>query len=417
MSKTVRKAALIASLLAGVAAACGRASEPGTLVVYEGARVIVGDGSTIERAVFTVDGGRFVAVGAAGSVDVPAGATRVDLGGKTVMPAIVDAHVHLNTTREALVGDLQRRAYFGVGAAMSLGSDVDDVPLALRAEVIPAAARFRSAGSGITRPEPGRRVVHWVETEDEARKAVQAEAARQVDLIKIWVDDRNGQYKKMTPALYGAVIDEAHAHGLRVAAHIVTLDDAKGLLRAGIDVFAHSVRDRDVDAEFIALAKARPGLVLIPNLPPRGVPTDTGWLAGVVPAEELASAPGAGDQQTRDTFGIQARNLAALRDAGIVIALGTDGNTPWAPHVEMEDMVAAGMTPGEVITAATRNAAAVLRLEDVGMVAPGKSADFLVLEANPLDDITNTRRIALVHLRGAQVDRSSYPRPAPASGS
>jgi imidazolonepropionase-like amidohydrolase len=328
----------------------------------------------------------------------------------TVMPAIVDTHVHLSTTREALIEDLRRRAYFGVGAALTMGSDTDDVPLALRDDVRPGAARFRSAGAGITRPEPGRREVHWIDTEAEGREAVQAEAARGVDLIKMWVDDRDGQYEPLTPELYGAIIDEAHAHGLRVAAHIFKLDDAKGLLRAGIDIFAHGVRDRDVDDEFIALVREHPDVVLIPNLPSRGVPTDASWLAGAVPDEELASLQASGpDPEAQASFGIQARNLARLNDAGMIIALGTDGNTPWAPHVEMEDMVAAGMTPAQVLVAATRNSAAVLALEEMGTLTAGKSADFVVLEANPLDDIRNTRRIEAVYLRGEPVGRAGRP--------
>lgn len=388
-------------------AACNQPSEPVTIVLYEGARVITGDGSVIENAAFSVDDGRFVAVGAAGAFSVPVGAKHVDLSGMTVMPTIVDAHVHLSTTREALIGDLQRRAYFGVGAAVSMGSDLDDTPLALRDEVIPGAARFRSAGTGITRPEPGRRVVHWVNTEDEARQAVRQEAARNVDLIKIWVDDRNGQYEQLTPELYGAVIDEAHAHNLKVSAHIFDLEDAKGLLRAGVDIFAHGVRDQDIDDEFIALVRARPGVVLIPNMPGRGVPTDLSWLAGAVPDDELASLQASGsDPQAQAFFGIQARNLARLHEAGMTIAFGTDGNTPWAPHVELEDMVAAGMTPAQVIVAATRNAAEVMGLTDLGTIEAGKSADFIVLEVNPLEDITNTRRIASVYLRGEEVDRA-----------
>lgn len=391
--------------------ACGQAPEQAqTVVAYEGARLIAGDGSApIENAVFVVDSGRFAAVGEASDVSVPAGATRVDLTGMTVMPAIVDAHTHMNTTREALIDDLQRRAYFGVGAAVSMGSDGPDTPLELRSEMIPDAARFRSAGHGITGPEPGRRVVHWVTTEAEARQAVRDEAARNVDLIKIWVDDRDGQYEQLSPAIYGAVIDEAHQNGLRVAAHIFDLEDGKGLLRAGVDIFAHGVRDRDIDDEFVALVRERPNVVLIPNLPNRGVAADLSWLAGSMPVEELeALQAGATDQpQAQEAFGIQARNLARLSNEGMTIAFGTDGNTPWAPHIEMEDMVAAGMTPAQVLVAATRNAAALLDLSDMGTIEVGKSADFIVLEANPLDDITNTRRIASVYLRGEDVDRAA----------
>jgi len=195
-----------------------------------------------------------VAVGTAGDVEVAAAATRVDLTGMTVMPTIVDAHTHLSTTREALLDDLERRAYHGVGMALSLGHDTEDVPLEVRGEVFAGAARYRSAGRGITSPEPGRtEASHWVTTEEEARQAVRDEAAREVDIIKIWVDDRNGRYEKLSPELYGAIIDEAHQNGLRVTAHIFALEDAKGLLRAGIDAFAHGVRDQDIDEEFIEL--------------------------------------------------------------------------------------------------------------------------------------------------------------------
>ena len=408
--------ALMLTLL--LLAACGQAPEqaseqtsvePTTVVVYEGARLIVGDGSAaIENAVFAVDNGRFVAVGATSEVSAPPGATRVDLSGMTVMPAIVDAHTHMNTTREALIDDLEKRAYFGVGAAVSMGSDGVDTPLELRDEVVPGRARFRSAGNGITGPEPGRRVVHWVTTEAEARQAVRDEAARNVDLIKIWVDDRDGQYEKLTPALYGAVIDEAHQNDLQVAAHIFDLEDGKGLLRAGIDIFAHGVRDRDIDDEFAELVREHPNVVLIPNLPSRGVAIDLGWLAGSMPGEELATlqANATAQPQAQEAYGIQARNLARLSNEGMTIAFGTDGNTPWGPHIEMEDMVSAGMTPAQVLVAATRNAAAVLGLTDMGSIEAGKSADFVVLEANPLDDIRNTRRIASVYLRGEEVDRA-----------
>ena len=400
---------LAMSLLAAACSAPAPEEAPAsTATAFEGARLIVGDGQTIENATFVVDDTRFVAVGATGAVEVPEGAARVDLTGMTVMPAIVDAHVHLSTTREALLEDLETRAYFGVGAALSLGSDGEDAPLEVRDELVPAGARYKSAGRGITSPEPGRsEVPHWVTTEDDARQAVRDEAARDVDMLKIWVDDRSGQYEKLDPELYGAVIDEAHQAGLQVAAHIFAIEDAKGLLVAGVDAFAHGVRDRDVDDEFVAMVQERPNVVLIPNMPGRGVPMDLDWLSGVLPAEEFAERQAANIERSeaQEAFGIQARNLARLSEAGMTIAIGTDGNTAWAPHIEMEDMVAAGMSPADVLVAATRNAAAFAGFDDMGTVAAGKSADFVVLEANPLDDITNTRRIAEVYLRGAAVNR------------
>jgi imidazolonepropionase-like amidohydrolase len=233
-------------------------------------------------------------------------------------------------------------------------------------------------------------------------------ARHKVDVVKIWVDTRDGKYKKLSPEIYAAIIDEAHKRGLRVSAHIFDLEDGKGLMRAGVDALAHGVRDKDIDDETVAMFKQRPNLILTPNLPERGVQVDLGWLRASLPAEEYSRMESVNfDRPTAQFFyGIQARNLAKLNAAGVRITLGTDGNRPWGPHEEMLDMVVAGMTPMEVIVAATRNSAEFLRIADAGTLQPGKSADFIVLDANPLDDITHTRRISAVILRGAAVDRS-----------
>jgi len=386
------------------------AQQPAAVTVYEGARLITGDGGApIADAAFVVENGRFTGVGRKGQVKVPARAARVDLSGKTVMPAIVDAHKHLAVTRDALVDQLQHFAYYGVGAAMSLGQDTGEVAFQVRAETIPNAARLRTAGRGITAPEPGRtEAPYWVKTEAEARKDVQELAAKKVDIVKIWVDDRDHTVTKLSPELYRAAIDEAHKHNLRTIAHIFTLEDAKGTLRAGIDAFAHSVRDKDIDDEFMKMMKARPNMIVDPNLPDRGVKVDRSWLRESVPAAEFQKiqADSKDDAKAQEFFGIQARNLAKLNAAGIKIALGTDGPIPWAAHEEMADMVAAGMTPAQVIVASTRNAAELMKLTDAGTIASRKSADFIVLDANPLDDISNTRRISAVYLRGSQVDRA-----------
>ena len=393
-------------------ASCGTPPPPGPVTAYEGARLILGDGTVIENGTLFVVGEKIWQVGRTADVRPPAQVQRFDLAGKTVMPMIVDTHVHLSPGREALMRDLRRRAYYGVGAAMSLGTDGYE-QLALRDERLPGVARFKSAGRGITMQEPGRTTVpYWVGSAAEGRKAVAELAARKVDIVKIWVDTRDGKYKKLSPEIYGAIIDEAHKRGLRVTAHIFDLEDAKGLIRAGVDALAHGVRDRDVDDELVAMFRQRPNLVLTPNLPPRGVKTDLGWLRASLPADEMARLEAANTDRpiTQQFYGIQARNLARLNAAGVRITLGTDGNTPWGPHEEMQDMVAAGMTPMQVIVAATRNSAEFLRIADIGTLEVGKSADFIVLDANPLDDITNTRRISAVVLRGAYWDRSQPPR-------
>jgi imidazolonepropionase-like amidohydrolase len=379
-----------------------------SVTAFEGARLIVGDRRVIENATLVVDGTKIAHAGGSADVRVPPGAARVSLAGKTVMPMLIDTHTHLGATRDAIVRDLRSRAYYGVGAALSLGTDSYEV-LDMRGQTIPGGARFLSAGRGITMSEPGRTTVpYWVSSEAEGRKAVEELAAHKVDLVKVWVDTRDGKYQKLTPELYGAIIDEAHKRGLRVTAHIFDLEDAKGLIRAGIDAFAHGVRDRDIDDELVAMLKQRPNLILTPNLPDRGVKVDLGWLRPSLPADEFAKLEAANTDRpaAQAAYGIQARNLAKLNAAGVRITLGTDGNRPWGPHEEMLDMVLAGMTPMQVIVAATRNSAEFLRIADAGTLEAGKSADFIVLDANPLDDITNSRRISAVVLRGAAVDRA-----------
>ena len=380
------------------------------VTAFEGAFLITGnDDEVIEDATFLVDGDRITQVGTSEEVDVSRAEVRVDLRGRTVMPALVNTHIHLPSSRDSLVQELCLNARQGVGTVVSLGEDFGDVPFQVRRESIPGTARYLTAGRGITGSEPGwSDVPYWVSTVEEARNAVIELADPKVDIVKIWVDDGGGSYRKLASELYSVIINEAHQRGLRVTAHIFYLEDAKQLMLAGIDAFAHGVRDQAVDDELLSLLNTHPDVVYVPNLPEPVVDRDWDWLRGSVSSDELERLQNVQrDSVTaRARFALQAQNLARVNSAGARIGFGTDGYVAWNAHFELEDMVLAGMSPADVIVAATRNSAQLLRLDDVGTIAPGMSADFMVLEANPLEDITHTRKIEAVYLRGVLVDPS-----------
>ena len=417
-------------------------SAAGNALWFEGATLIVGDGGApLEHSAFLVEDGVFTWVGAQGEMEAPVGATRVDLTGKTVIPALIDAHQHIgltnvkdgtnsqdNYTRENVIEHLERSAYHGVAATMSLGLEVDEeLAFQLRDERIPNAARFLTSGRGIAAtsmagPQQAYRlgIPRGALTEAEGRAAVRELQASNVDLVKIWVDGRGGAVPKVEPDVYRAIINEAHAHGMRVVAHVGTtsaLEDAKDLLRAGIDGFAHTIRDRDVDETYLALVRQYPEVWTIPNLPGSPVTReDLPWLSETLPPfeidtlrEQIEHRETATPSGPADLFQLQCRNLAKHHDVGMRIGMGTDSGTSvaWTTHAELRDMVACGLSPMEAIEAATRINAEILGLDQLGMVATGKHASFVILDADPREDINNTRRIAHVYLSGEEVDREA----------
>lgn len=431
-------------LAAAVSAQAPRpASAP---VLFEGGRLIVdARRPPIENAALLVDHGRIVKAGRKGDVKAPAGAARVDLTGKTIVPALVDGHVHLgyqvglnfaaeNFTRETLVDQLNRYAYSGVAAVLSLGTEPGDLPAQIRAEQTAGrlgGALFLTAGRGIAAPNAGpgtpelKAAAYGVVTEDDARRAVREQVAHKVDVIKIWVDDRNGTVQKLSPPLYRAVIDEAHTLNTRVVAHIFYLDDAKDLARAGVDAFAHLVRDKEIDEELVTLIKQH-HVAVMPNIaisenaihaePPAWL--DAPLLHETAPAAAIdrvrsayARRPPEAVARARTTYAAMERSLARLNAAGVTIVLGTDDGAvrdhfyAFTAHRELQLLAHAGMTPARILDVATRATAEFLRLPDLGTLEAGKRADFIVLSANPLDDIANTRKIDAVYTRGEALDR------------
>src|SRR5262249_45700904 len=248
-------------------------SPVGAQTLFEGARLITGDGGVIENSAFVVTGNQISQVGRKGEVRL-SGGTRVDLTGKTVMPALIDAHVHMgyrrgldfstnNYTRENLSDILDRFAYYGVATILEAGTSRSDLAYEMRAKPT-SGALFLTAGRGFGMPNAGpggpmRDSAYGVTTEAEGRADVRELAAKKANMVKFWVDDRGGTVEKLHPNLYRAIIDEAHKNNMRAFAHVMRLDDVKDLLRAGADGFAHMRRDRDME-ERIALVKARPNV-------------------------------------------------------------------------------------------------------------------------------------------------------------
>jgi imidazolonepropionase-like amidohydrolase len=399
------------------------------VTAFTGARLIDGTGNApIDNATLVVRDGRIAAIGPASRVAVPAGARRVALDGKTVIPGLINAHGHVGDTvglegnrysASNVARDLALYADYGVTTVVSLGGD--------QAPAFAARDRQRTASLDRSRIFVAGPVLA-PKTPEEARRLVDEDARLKVDIVKIRVDDNLGTTAKMRPEIYRAVIDQAHKDGLRVAVHLFYLADAKAVLDAGADFIAHSVRDTAVDGELIAALKKR-NVCYCPTLM-REVSTfvyestpaffdDPFFLKHAdrqtmellkQPARQQRMHEGTAAQRYKAALDVASRNLKTLSDAGVTIAMGTDTGPParfqgYFEQLELEMMVKAGLTPSQVLASATRDAARCMKLPDVGTLEPGKWADFIALDADPLVDIKNTRAISNVYIAGNPVAR------------
>jgi imidazolonepropionase-like amidohydrolase len=426
-----------------------QSANPPTPVLFEGARLLIGDGRVVEDGAFVIQAGRITAVGKKGVIAVPPRAARVDLTGKTVMPAMVNVHVHIgyegytswgaqNYTPRNVLDHLQREAFYGVGATQSVGSSPTEQSVQFQkdqhAGKFPPSARFFFM-PGMAPPNGGPdailikgttalHAVHEVSTAQQARAAVKEMADQKIKSVKIWVDDRRGTYPKMTPDVYNAIIDEAHKHRMLVHAHATTQTDQKAVLKAGADVLVHIVGNEKVDDELLTLVRQkRPywtpqfGLGDRSEVCNHDAFIDQMYADKVVEEIRNEQTPHFGpscaaspaNAVARDE--ILANNLTKMVAAGARLVLGTDaGIDPrysfgWSVHHELARWVQLGLTPSETVVAATQRSAELLSLNDMGTFAVGKSGDFIVLDGNPLEDIRNTRRISSVYLHGTPVDR------------
>ncbi len=402
----------------------------GGVIVFTGARVIDGTGAApIENAVLVVNDGRIVAVGR--DVPVPAGARRVDARGKTIVPGFVNAHGHVNAVRgmrsspefytpEHIRHQLGVYGRYGITSVFSLGGDGPagvQVRDAQRTAI--NTARLFVAGPVIGGTDPAA-----------VRRAVDEAAALKVDLIKIRVDDNLGASPKMPRAAYAAVIDQAHSHGLKVAAHIFYLQDAKDVVSAGVDFIAHSVRDLPVDRPFIDQLKDR-GICVSPTLmrevsayvyetrpaffddPLFLREADPATVAALQAPAYQAAMRTASAARYKDALVMAKANVKRLSDAGVRLAFGSDTGPAgrfqgYFEQIELAQMVDAGLTPMQAIVAATGDAARCMNVgQRIGTLTPGLEADFLILTANPLDDIRNTRAIESVWIHGRELARDN----------
>jgi imidazolonepropionase-like amidohydrolase len=429
-------------------------------VVYEGACLIIGDASApIENGGFVVQNAHIISIGREDAVKAPSGAKHIDLTGKTVMPTMNNIHLHIgyegfvswgveNHTAENVLDHLEREAFYGVGSTMTMGDQPMDFALQFQRDQLagkfPPAARFFFA-AGMAPPGGGPdalliqgtgplHAVFAVSTPDEAVAAVRKIAATKTNQIKFWVDNRDnnrGARKKMPPEVYAQLIAEAHKYGITVHAHATNLQDQKGVVKAGVDVLVHTVVAEKLDDEFLAILKEkRPYWAPVMGLADRAELCDGSnrFIEQVLPDSVIAdiragktwlpSAPCAAPPtpQSAQREENLKYNFPKYLEGGARIVLGTDAGVSqkyaygFSEHHEIGMYVNLGMTPADAIVASTSRPAELLRLADTGTLARGKRANFIVLDANPLENIRNTRAINSVYLDGVKLERDALGR-------
>jgi imidazolonepropionase-like amidohydrolase len=406
--------ALALAMVAGwMALSAFPATDDGSASVkaFVGARIIDGTGKAVmQNATLIVRNGRIEAVGP--SVKPPAGAQRIDATGKTIIPGLESGHSHVNSADQ-----LDRFARYGITTVLSLGGDKEiEIRDQLRSQHPMGGSRLFIAGPVIVAKTP-----------EEARKAVDLDAAAKTNVVKFRLDDNLGAGTKMSPEVYTAIFDEAHKKGMRVAVHVVYLSDAKAVLKLGAIMIAHSVRDHDIDDETIALLKKnnavycptftrelstyvygeKPAFLNDPFLLKNGDQAEMAKVHDPAFIEKLRNDKNG--QWYKEHLPVAMRNMKKVFDAGVPIVMGTDTGAPtgrfigYFEHVELDYMVQAGLTPMQTLVASTSNVAKFLHASDLGTLEPGKWADLMVLNANPLDDIKNTRKIDSVWIAGNRV--------------
>jgi len=402
--------------LAAIHGASNIEAQERTIKAFTNLRLIDGTNrAPISNATILVSDGRILAAGPASSVTIPPGAQRIPLDGKTVIPGLINAHGHVNNPER----DLKTYAAYGVTTVFSLGGENASHIAARDTQSTASLNRTRIFAAG---------PVLTPRTEAEAREMVAKNQAMKVDMIKIRVDDNLGTTQKMAPELYRAVIDESHKRGLRTAVHLFYLSDAKAMLDAGADFIAHSVRDTDISADVIGTLKSK-NICYCPTLM-REVSTfvydstpeffsdplflkysDAQQIARLKEPDPNAARNNTTGQRYKAALEVASKNLKKASDSGVTIAMGTDTGPAgrfqgYFELMELELMAKAGMEPRQILASATIDAARCWKVDkDLGTLEAGKWADFIALDADPLANISNTRKISDVFIAGNRVAR------------